>query len=95
MLVILETVLDRQPGHPDINARLGRVALRIEAQDRTVFQHRRIQQNHIDVVVIIFRVRHGRIINRRAAVAEGFGEKRNYFCLLDSRCPTRPFRLLP
>ena len=43
MLVIFEPVLDGEPGHPDVNAWLRRVAFRILVQDRSVLQDRRVQ----------------------------------------------------
>ena len=43
MLVILETVLNRQSGYPNVDARLRRIAFRIKTQDRAMPQHGRIQ----------------------------------------------------
>ena len=51
VLVIFKSMSDRQTGHADIDARLLRVAFRIQAQNRRFFQRSFRKQNHIDAVV--------------------------------------------
>jgi hypothetical protein len=56
--VILEAMFHRKPGHPDVHARLARVAPRIEPQHRAMVQHRRIEQHDIDAVMKIVSLSH-------------------------------------
>jgi hypothetical protein len=58
MLVILEPVLDRQPGHADVNTGPGRIASRIKPQHEAMLSHRFIEQHDIDVVMKFFLARH-------------------------------------
>ena len=49
--VIFESMVDWNSRHPDIDARLQRIAFRIKAQDRRVFRDSVFEQDHIDIVV--------------------------------------------
>ena len=62
VLVILESMFGRQPAHPDINARLRRIPLRIDPQNSRMARYLRIEQDHINVVMKFLRRRIARII---------------------------------
>jgi hypothetical protein len=47
-------VLDRQPGHTDVNARLAWIAFWIQSQDRAVFEDRRVEQNDVNAMMKFF-----------------------------------------
>ena len=49
--MIFESVIDWNSCHPDIYARLQRIASRIEPQDRRMFRDSVFEQDHINVVV--------------------------------------------
>src|SRR5437016_1804034 len=51
VLVIFKSMIDRQPGHPDINARLARIPFRIQPQDRRLAQRAIGKQNHVNAVM--------------------------------------------
>jgi len=51
VLVVFESVIDRESGHPDVNTRFERIAFGIEPQNGRMFGDCVIEQNHVDVVV--------------------------------------------
>jgi hypothetical protein len=51
VLVIFESVIDRNACHPNIYTRLQRIALWIEPQNRRMLRHSVVEQDHINVVV--------------------------------------------
>ena len=51
VFVILESVINRNAGHADVNARFKRIAVWIEPQNGRMFGDRVIEQNHVNVVV--------------------------------------------
>ena len=51
VFVIFESMIDRNPCHPDIDARLQWMAFRVEAQDRRMLRDSVFEQDHINVVV--------------------------------------------
>ncbi len=55
VLVVLESMLRRYSTHADVEAWLRRIALRIGADDRSMFRDPRIQQDDVDVVVKLLR----------------------------------------
>jgi hypothetical protein len=52
LLMVEETFLRRQPGQPDVNAGLFRIATRIQQSHFATSAHRRGQQHHVNIVVI-------------------------------------------
>ena len=57
VFVILEPVLDRKACHSNIDARLQRIAFRIEPQNRRMLRDIVAQQHHINIVVkLLFRL---------------------------------------
>ena len=51
VLVIFESMVDRNSRHPDIDARLQRIAFRIETHDRRMLRDSVFEQDHINVVM--------------------------------------------
>jgi hypothetical protein len=51
VFVIFKSMVDRNSGHPDIHARLQRIAFGIKAQDRRMLRDRVFEQDHINVVM--------------------------------------------
>ena len=51
MLVILESVFYRQPGHADVDARLRGIPIWIAAQNRRMLRNRRLEQNYVNAVM--------------------------------------------
>lgn len=78
MLVILETMFDRKSGHPDVNARLRGIALRIKAQNGPVLQDRRIEQNHVDAVMKFLLFRHFELFSIFLPVGQPMSDRDNY-----------------
>ena len=51
VLVIFESMVDRNSRHPDIDARLQRITFRIETHDRRMLRDSVFEQDHINVVM--------------------------------------------
>ena len=51
VFVIFESMVDWNSRHPDIDARLQRIAFRIKAQDRRMLRDSIFEQDHINVVM--------------------------------------------
>jgi len=51
VLVIFESVIDRNSCHPNIDARLQRIAFGVEPEDRRMLGNSVFEQDHINVVV--------------------------------------------
>ena len=51
VFVIFESMVDWNSRHPDIDARLQRIAFRIKAQDRRMLRDSVFEQDHINVVM--------------------------------------------
>ena len=54
VLVIFESMVDWNSRHPDIDARLQRIAFRVEPQNRRMFCDSVFEQDHINIVVKVF-----------------------------------------
>ena len=51
ILMVFESMVDRDSCHPNIDTRLQRIAFRIEAQDRRMLRDSVFEQDHINVVM--------------------------------------------
>ena len=51
LLVILESVFNREPSHADVEARPRGIPIWIAAQNRAMLRHRRLEQDYVDAVM--------------------------------------------
>ena len=54
ILVILESLFNRQPRHADVDARLRGIPIWIAAPNRRMLRNRRLEQNHVNAVMEFF-----------------------------------------